>query len=211
MTKKIGIVGWKTGENSFGVTIPYFTFFQQYGDVTILSPGEYNPNIDLLVLPGGLDVSPIRYSKVPSLNTSSPNILLEYFDQHILPMYIANKTKIFGICRGLQTLNVHFGGDLTQHVEHVYSNPRNERVHKIIANPNIAKHFNFIKLNDKIKVNSMHHQVICRLGETLIPLFYSEEGFVEVIANQDFNIVAVQYHPEEIYDRLSDTLIKHLL
>ena len=202
MTKKIGIVGWKTGENSFGITVPYFTFFRQYGKVTILSPEEYNPNIDLLVLPGGLDVSPIRYGQAPSLNTSSPNILLEYFDQCVLPLYIEAKTKIFGICRGLQTLNVFFGGTLFQHVEHPYSNPRNERVHKICAYPEYAKHPSFVRANEKLKVNSMHHQVIAKLGENLMPLYYSEDQFVEVIANKEFNIVAVQYHPEEIYDRL---------
>lgn len=103
--KKIGIVGWKTGENSFGITVPYLRFFQHYGNVVILGVNEEPvKDLDLLVLPGGGDVSPNRYNAKPDLFTGVANTWLEYFDKDILPQYIANKTSIFGICRGLQTL-----------------------------------------------------------------------------------------------------------
>jgi len=196
--KKIHIVGWKTGDNSFGVTVPYYEFFSQFGEVTILSPGQF-VETDLLVLPGGLDVDTARYGEVPSLNTSNSNVILEYFDKNILPKYIDSNTKIFGICRGLQTLNVYFGGNLTQNlIYHEYSSTsRDQRVHELIATDTsmrIKEHF--FKRNGKYKVNSLHHQSVDVLGKDLLCMFKSEDGIIEGIMHTEKPIAAVQYHPK---------------
>lgn len=213
MKKQIGIVGWKTGENSFGVTVPYFEYFSQFGEVSILSPGQYK-DLDLLILPGGLDVDPARYNNIPSLNSSNSNILLEFFDKNILPKYIENKTKIFGICRGLQTLNVYFGGTINQDIPyHPYSNPRDERIHEVVSTFKFSefdKRFFYGKT--KIKVNSLHHQAILNLGVDLESILVSKDDEeIEAIKHKELPIYAVQYHPEELNCSMSNFLILKLL
>lgn len=205
---KIGIVGWKTGENSFGVTVPYLEFFSSYGAVQILTPNESIQDLDLLVLPGGLDVDPNRFGKAPSFFTSNPNVFLEYFDKNVLPKYIEKRTPIFGICRGLQTLNVYFGGTLANCYQETSTKSRDELVHDLY----IGNEFPVGKnKGNTIKVNSLHHQAIDQLGSHLHTLAIHENGDIEAIGGNDYPMYAVQYHPEEIYDKLSNAMIKKLL
>jgi putative glutamine amidotransferase len=201
---KIGIPGWKVGENSFGITIPYHEFLSKIGTVQILSPGVYE-DVDLLVLPGGLDVYPGRYGATPSLHTSNPNMLLEYFDNNMLLRYVATKTKIFGICRGLQTLNVFFGGTLQQDIRHKTSTTRDERIHAISTLEKINGKNNF-------KVNSLHHQAVDKLANSLCCFATSEDNYVEAIYHNNLPIAACQFHPEELeYEPVTDFLLNKIL
>jgi gamma-glutamyl-gamma-aminobutyrate hydrolase PuuD len=97
--KQILIVGWKTGDNSFGVTVPYLEYFSKFGQVHVLTPNtvEYVFRADLLVLPGGRDVNPTRYNQSPGYHTGHPEPILEYFDTKVLPKYIEKQIPIFGI------------------------------------------------------------------------------------------------------------------
>lgn len=219
--KKIGIVGWKTGENSFGTTIPYLHYLSKFGSVEILTPKqEIRKDLDLLVLPGGKDVDPTRYGQAPSFHNTDSNQYLEYFDQFKLQKYIDAKIPVFGICRGFQTLNVHFGGNLIQHHLHGYSSKnRSEIIHKLdfnelyrIAVPGILKY-------GKIDANSLHHQVVSEytIAESLIPTLFSEKetkknNVVEGFIHNELLIAGVQYHPEEIYtEPYSDYIISCFL
>lgn len=99
--KKIGIVGWFTGEKSFGVSKPYLEFFSWFGEVDIISPFEkVARDLDLLVLPGGPDVWPGRYLAEDEdihMFVGAPCMIRERFDKILLPQYITNQTPIFGI------------------------------------------------------------------------------------------------------------------
>jgi putative glutamine amidotransferase len=201
---KIVMPGWKVGENSFGITVPYHEFLSKIGKVQILSPGVYE-DVDLLVLPGGLDVSPERYGAIPSLYTSNTNMLLEYFDANMLPKYIATKTRIFGICRGLQTINVIFGGTLQQDILHKTSTTRDERVHKIST-------IESINGKNTFKVNSLHHQAVDKLANSLCCFATSEDNYVEAIYHKSLPIAACQFHPEELgYEPVTNFLLNKIL
>lgn len=103
--------------------------------------------------------------------------------------------------------NVHFGGTLNQHIFHETSiKSRQELVHDLYWSRNDAK----IKLKNN-KVNSLHHQSINELGNGLISICEAQDGHIEVIKHAELPIAAVQYHPEEIWDNLSQTLINNLL
>ncbi len=114
MTIKIGIVAQDQPESKFGVNTNYLNFIYKLGRPIVIFPESYDDfkeiyNIDALLLPGGADVDSRRYANIPMLGNYSPNIWLEHFDNEILPNLLG-KMPIFGICRGLQTLNVIFGG-----------------------------------------------------------------------------------------------------
>lgn len=197
----IGIVTSKH-DNVHGITLPYFEFFSMFGDVVLINPLSDNVNttLDLLVLPGGADVYPMRYNEKPSRYCGKPNLDLEYFDVNILPRYI-NETNIpiLGICRGAQSLHVEFGGKLVQHINQETSSNRIELVDTLAVN-NQSVFTKTFKLPNTFKVNSIHHQ----------GWYNSPKGFQTVAVNKKFenieimhhpnrNILAVQYHPEEIY------------
>lgn len=212
-TKKIGIVGWKTGENSFGVTAPYMQYLSQYGDVMILPPtNTIIKDLDLLVLPGGKDTSTSNYGQVPSFFNSDSDQMKEFFYLNNLKHYVELGKPIFGICLGMQMLNIYFGGDLTQNIWHETSEKsRNELVHPIKYTKNY-KHLLHLNESKEYKVNSLHHQGIQheQLAEDLIPIA-EHSSIIEVFEHKTLPIAGVQYHPEEIYDTLSDYLITSLL
>ncbi len=221
--KKIIIPGWFIGENSFGVTKSYLDFLAQFGYVQILSPNTpIVLDADLLVLPGGRDVSTTRYNQYPSYMCGQPDQVLEYFDVVKLPEYIDANIPIFGICRGLQTLNVHFGGTLKQHLRyHPYSSKeRTQLVHEVMPY-SIYKQWedrgwaNRPSIKDKknkiFEINSLHHQAVDELGDGLVVSLMSEDDEIEAIEHVEKKIHAVEWHPEEIYDTYSIKTIEKLL
>jgi len=229
MTRKpiIGIPGWKVGDNSFGVTLPYMEFFEQYGIVKVLTlTEEVDNSIDLLVIPGGSDIDPLRYGAKPNFNNTRPDPIKEYFDVKILPQYIKANVPIFGICRGIQTIAVLFGGVLIQHLYNHESNDSLDRA-KAVHNMIVTNHkleselVNFKNGYNKgkgIKVNSLHHQCVSskNLPDCLevIATYVGKSNYVsiEAIKHSSLPIMAVQYHPEEMgFDVLSDYMIQSLI
>lgn len=232
MKKLIGVIASPQTAMVSGLNSAYIEFFRQFGDVIILDPvsDRVMTDLDLLVLPGGADVNPLRYHDKPSLFTNKPNISYEYFDTVMLPKYISVGVPIFGICRGFQTLNVHFGGKLTQDYPFPYSTKsRDELVEPVIITGNTGwtkyVHDDFIRGTRKGKaflmtINSIHHQGV----------FYSDDerdnqlaggfkvlakskasGNVEAFYHENLPIAGVQYHPEHIADVLSYSIITKLL
>ncbi|MFW6311394.1 MAG: gamma-glutamyl-gamma-aminobutyrate hydrolase family protein [Nanoarchaeota archaeon] len=212
--KKIGILSWKIGENSFGITNAYLNWIEYFGQVRILDYKEpFDASLDLLVLPGGPDVNPERYKHIPDRSTGKPCVHREYFDMYTLPHYVQNLVPIFGICRGHQTLNVHFGGTLNQHMYHETSfKSRSELVHEVRYK---------IKSDGKTilytnKVNSLHHQVIDEVGKDLrvVARYHDKNRLydVEALIHEQLPIASVQYHPEELHtDNLANSLMYDLL
>ncbi len=200
--RRILIPGWSLGDNAWGVTKPYLHYFSQFGQVEILTPRKDVVNGDLLVLPGGADVNPHRYNQEPSFYTSNTDVFKQYFIDQNLEQYLG-KMPIFGICLGMQQLNVFFGGSLQQHGDFEQSSSRGELI-ETIQGSTIAK----------FKVNSLHHQGIYK--ENLSPDFINiaesaRYGNIEIIEHCHYRIIGVQYHPEEIYDSFSIKKINELL
>lgn len=205
--KRIGIVGWNTGENSFGVTKPYIEWLSNFGIVEILSPQKgIVKGLDLLILPGGLDLSPQSMNVVPSFYTSNIDVMKQYFYDVNLPKYIAEKTPIFGICLGFQQLGAYFGGKLSQNYPFEYStNSRFELVDNLKFNTN-----EFLINTKNYKVNSLHHQGFFNLPDNIEIIARSQDQNIEAAKFAD-NIYGVQWHPEEIDDLLSISIISKLL
>jgi len=220
--KKIGIVGHFMN-NSFGITKPYVDFFRHFGRVILITPfdNEIIEDLDLLVLPGGPDVNPFRYLRPEdelSLWMGQPCWVREKFDRELLPLYIANRTPIFGICRGMQTLAVHFGAQLNQHMWHE-TTPEGDRTKCVHP---LTLHHDGINLIDadipkiNFDVNSLHHQTVLNVpeGASILATYNGKERDKEIEALTYFPHYpahTVQWHPEEIRDKFSISLISHLL
>jgi putative glutamine amidotransferase len=218
--KQIGIVGYPQKEG-YGIPNSYLVFLSYFGVVSIIMPNEkeIRPYLDLLVLPGGPDVDSKRYlgERPLSLTMGYPCPFRERFDNVLLPKYIENETPIFGICRGHQTLAVHFGGTLKQHMVHETSPSieRTKKVHWLKLSDDVSEYVPGISALQRFEVNSLHHQVIDKLPEnaTAIALYDSNNANkeVEAIGYTNYPAVTVQWHPEEIWDEFSMRAIKKLL
>jgi len=217
--KRIGILAQRNASGGIDIPQAYVNFAAIFGmPIPIFTYDDQVQNIDLLIIVGGADVDPARYNQRPVLQSGNPNIQLEDWDKYMLPEYIKSEIPLFGICRGFQTLNVHFGGSLEQHIHQEYSESRDKKVHDVIP----TTHFNSFITHHDIKytngskgfmVNSLHHQglYLNNLGKKVVPLLTHSMHFNIEAFHINNNIVAVQWHPEEIYDAFSINVIKSLL
>ncbi len=162
-------------------------------------------NFDRLLLTGGEDITPDLYGEeiLPELGTVDTE--RDLFEIKLIKAFLNKNKSIFGICRGLQILNVFFEGSLYQDYsyfnENSYIHTHNsykEIIHSIDFKGDFLKNiFNSNELN----VNSHHHQFIKNLGKNLEITAISKDGIIEGIKHKDYNVFAVQWHPEMIFDK----------
>lgn len=202
---RIAVVG-NISDGRFGCNADYMEWVYQFGTPSVFS-GHLDDfshgRFDALLLPGGADVAVSRYSKLPSFFLGKSDPYFEFFDVEVLPKLIG-KLPIFGICRGLQTLNVVMGGTLIQHLFfHPYSQHETDLVHEVSG-----------KIADKeitFKVNSFHHQAIGVLGTDVRAPLRAKDGTIEAIISERNKFAGVQYHPERCLDDYSPMLFGKIL
>ena len=117
----------------------------------------------------------------------------------LLGEVIDRNIPVLGICRGLQLLNVFFGGSLYQNIFCADIHRRFEncdRVHETILKPEGFLYEIYQKENPV--ANSAHHQAVKELGEGLVPVQYSKEGIIEAFYHKTMPVYAVQWHPERM-------------
>jgi putative glutamine amidotransferase len=171
------------------------------GDILALHSRDAAPfSFDGLLLCGGEDVDPELYGASRKDRLGPVNRRRDEQELSLIARARRNRVPIFGICRGLQVLNVAFGGTLVQDisserpssVEHSVKSPRDARAHAVRAEPGT-----FLARLGKFRVNSRHHQGIDRLGSGLRPAAHSPDGLIEAVeARGSAPVFAVQWHPE---------------
>lgn len=155
---------------------------------------------DGLVLPGGGDIDPLSYGEEPgsdALYGIRPES--DLFEMALVLEAKKQSIPVLGICRGLQIVNVAFGGTLHQDLP---DHPQD------LAGRAFAGHYRTriesgsrlrgIVDTDELVINSLHHQGVKDLGRGLRVAATATDGVVESIEAIDPNwrMVAVQWHPE---------------
>lgn len=169
--------------------------------------------IDGLILAGGADVSPSLYGEDARVTIKMTYPKRDLAEVAVAEKFIEAGKPILGICRGLQLLNVMFGGTLYQDlsendavsVKHIQETASNHPIHTVQVN---AASYMSSFLSDEIFVNSFHHQMIRNLGDDLKITATASDGVIEAIESIDENksVVAVQWHPENLYYKDKDHL-----
>ncbi|HQE34130.1 MAG TPA: gamma-glutamyl-gamma-aminobutyrate hydrolase family protein [Flavobacterium alvei] len=169
---------------------------------------------DAIIFTGGIDMDPIE--KVAYANAPKEfNWVRDRFEMAVLAKALDKKKPILGICRGLQLINVYWGGSL--HLDNgdaknkIHRRESEDKIHRIQVEKDSL--FYSIVQQEFGNVNSAHHQSIDVLGLGLKAVAHSEDGVIEVIesANPDEQfLLAVQWHPERMAD-LESPFSKNIL
>lgn len=171
------------------------------GDVTI---DDYAAALDGLLMHGGIDVSPASYGEEPLRPEWSGDPMRDKYEIALVRAFEAAGKPVFGICRGLQLINVAHGGTLYQDIT---TQKPGALVHRDADSYDLNFHHVEIVAGSRLegllherrhKINSVHHQGIKDLApgfavEALSP----DDGVVEAIRhNGEAWVAAVQWHPE---------------
>jgi len=178
----------------------------------------YN-RLDGILIPGGVDMDPAtfgeeRHPKLGALDPARDRVELQ-----LTRWAIEDRKPILGLCRGIQVMNVAFGGTLYQDIaaqvpeaiKHDYfptaGFDRDHLAHEV----SLAKGSRLLAVMEKsnILVNSMHHQGIKQLASELVPAAVAPDGLVEAVERDaDHFMVGVQWHPEMF--EMTDPHTRHL-
>lgn len=157
---------------------------------------------------GGHDVDPELYGEEKTPLCGTVNHDRDLLEKRIFDYALREDKPVFGICRGIQLINVLCGGTLYQdlpaqyqadpEIDHHMHPPYDVFCHQI-------KILEDTPLYDIIKkksmgVNSYHHQAVREMADALKPMAYSEDGLVEAVYMPGKKFIqAVQWHPEFLY------------
>mgnify|MGYP003082685468 FL=1 len=179
--------------------------------------------IDGLLLTGGADVNPLWEGEEPIRNMGSINNKRDLSELLTTRLAYNRQIPIFAVCRGLQVLAIALGGKVQQHIydpyiveeteekklarvksvttlrpaklKHDQSASFNEPTHSIKIAPDSVLYS--IYKQEKIFVNSFHHQAASMPGKRFKVTAYAPDGVIECMESAEFKpIMGVQWHPE---------------
>jgi putative glutamine amidotransferase len=163
-----------------------------------------------LVLCGGADVAPELYGE-PELADAElvTDHVRDAFEIRLLDTAREQHVPVFGVCRGLQIINVFLGGTLYQHLPAQHPgalrhavDPQSALAHAVFAEPDGHPLANLLR-SEPCVVNSSHHQGIRRLAPRLATLALSADDLIEAAAlppAEPWWLCGVQWHPENLVE-----------
>lgn len=164
---------------------------------------DYAAYLDGLILQGGADVSPRAYGEEPLKPQWSGDPVRDAYELELVHEFLEAGKPILGICRGMQLINVAFGGSLYQDIPTLLP--------EAIAHetPHYDRHRHAVVLEEDSwlqrwngalpgrDVVSVHHQAVKRLGRDLVVEATAPDGVIEAIRHTGRTFVyGVQWHPE---------------
>lgn len=201
------IAHWLMSAGAMVVMVPCPTGDTARGDTTLAHYAEW---LDGVVMHGGADVWPGNYGEEPLKDAWIGDRIRDLYDMALVEAFEQAGKPIFGVCRGLQLINVAFGGSLYQDLQEQHAHPerlrhrdpvtydQNFHAIEIVRGTRLAHLYPDVHT---ARVNSIHHQGI----KALAPGFEVEawslpDRVPEAIRRQADRgrgyIAATQWHPE---------------
>ena len=154
---------------------------------------------DGLLLAGGGDIEPARYGAADHPEQYGTDPDRDELELELARAAVRLGTPTLGICRGVQLLNVAFGGTLVQHLPDVeglveHRNEAKQAMHGLRVEPGsrLAGALSQVEAEGL----SHHHQSLGRLGDGFRPVAWAPDGLVEGIERDQGWTVGVLWHPE---------------
>ena len=205
----IGITTYgRLKDGRFALPAEYVDAVRRAGGVPVLLPpgegdlGVWFGMIDALVLPGGGDIEPSRWGGAPHPTNYKIDPLRDADEIAMARHLVQARLPTLAICRGMQVLNVAFGGTLIAHVpeavgERVLHRGRDEQpvqhAVKLEAGSKLAAVIGAVQCTTV----SWHHQAVDRVAPEFRVVGRAPDGLVEAmeLPGHPF-LLAVQWHPE---------------
>lgn len=169
--------------------------------------------LDGLVVGGGEDIGPDLYKGKVTLGIKL-DAARDRLEVRFLKRALRKKLPVLGICRGAQMINVASGGTLHQEIRDAFGltkNPRTVLPVKTVTLKKGTRTFDIIR-RKKIRVNSLHHQSIDKLGRGLRVSGKDRSEIIQAVENPDHPfLVGVQWHPEFLIFRHEQQRLFHRL
>lgn len=190
------------GNNEAGAITTAAKFVEMGVDATVVTGNFEISRYDGIIIPGGGDLDPARYGQT---NTASGNIdnILDERQIDAVKQCVAAGKPIFGICKGVQLINVVFGGTLNQSISghmgvwHTVSVSRSGWFSNIYSG--------------SVRVLSYHHQSIRDLADGFQADMRAGDGTIEAISNNEKHIYGVQFHPEQMNNEVGNRCIRQFV
>lgn len=208
------------GAESFCMDAVYAREVLRYGGFPIFIPSipdegfprDAVSKVDGILLPGGRDIDPVYYGEEPHPSTRLMSRVRTDMELKVISIAIEQGKPVFGVCNGMQLINVYFGGSLYQDIpsELPHCLPHGEgSLHDVeVARDTLL----FSLLGRRVfQVRSYHHQCIKRLGMHLVASATSPDGVVEAIEANGVGstfLLGIQWHPERECNEVSRRLFR---
>ena len=177
-------------------------------------------HLDGVFLTGGVDVDPGHYGEELHPACQRGRCALRLDGTNLDPLGPGRRKPLFGICRGIQALNVACGGSLYQDVADQYApaikhdyfsddestlpGPRGGGAARIAAGRVLGA--------ERVQVNSMHHQAVKAFAPNLTAVAFAPDGLVEGVERPgDAFVIGVKWHPEDCRGPRPDAPTVHRL
>jgi putative glutamine amidotransferase len=176
--------------------------------------------LDGLVITGGaFDISPEIYGKsAGDLRVDAPKPLRTSFELALFRGALARSRPIFGVCGGMQLMNVALGGtlllDIKSEIEDALEHEQPTSPATPAHSAEVLRATSLAELVGAraIEVNTTHHQAIDRVADPLVVSALSADGVIEAVDHrQRPEVFGVQWHPELLDDEVSRALYAFLV
>ncbi|MDY3239738.1 MAG: gamma-glutamyl-gamma-aminobutyrate hydrolase family protein [Anaerovoracaceae bacterium] len=180
-------------------------------DVRLSLDPEKAEDVDGIIVPGSYnDINPALWGE-EVCGAVKIDDELDEGQQRILDIACKKEIPVLGMCRGIQFINVYFGGTINQHLKAAEAHTTRipDRFHKLYTTPGT---FMEKLYGESLMVNSRHHQAVGRVGEGLQVAARwvcedttgraEKEGWekevVDVLVHESHPIIGLQWHPERM-------------